>query len=103
MEDPDSRGSTDGRPTSFQGEKVEPRSVVVAVDATRELQLAALEYALKNCVRTGDNLYLLGILHEVSNPSTLPPKKSNHASMLQTICKEIIALHFGFLVCLQLM
>lgn len=61
-----SRGSSsDGRPrrrrTSL-GERFQWRSVMVAVDATRELTLAALEFTLKNVVRPGDDLYLLGIL-----------------------------------------
>ncbi|CAM6102425.1 unnamed protein product [Calypogeia fissa] len=62
-----SNRGTNGRPDSLK-EKFEPRRVVVAVDATRELKLAALQYALRNFVRPGDKLYLLGILHQVLTP-----------------------------------
>ncbi|CAM6095456.1 unnamed protein product [Calypogeia fissa] len=58
-----SRRSTDGRSAASLEEKIQPRRVVVALDATMELKLTALRYALENLVRPGDNLSLLGILH----------------------------------------
>ncbi|CAM6099812.1 unnamed protein product [Calypogeia fissa] len=44
-----------------------PRIFVVVVDATRELELAPWKYALE-ISEPRDKLYLLGIMHQVTNP-----------------------------------
>ncbi|CAM6127938.1 unnamed protein product [Calypogeia fissa] len=73
-----------GRQAMLAIEKYDrPQVIVVVVDATRELQLAPLKYALIDVCQPGDKLYLLGILHQVMNPSTSPPKKST--SVFQNI------------------
>ncbi|KAG6547992.1 hypothetical protein Mapa_010814 [Marchantia paleacea] len=92
MENTDSRKSIDqGQPMIKEIVLKQSRggsgsqSVVVVLDATRELSLSALQWALTNVVCAGDAITLLGILHQVHNPSTLPLKLAIHAGMLQLL------------------
>lgn len=50
----------------------EAERVVVILDASRELGLSTIKWALLGLpLKPGDKLILLGILHQVNNPSTL--------------------------------
>ncbi|CAM6112549.1 unnamed protein product [Calypogeia fissa] len=67
------------------------RIIVVVVDASRELQLAPLKYALEIVSEPGDKLYVLGILHQVMNPmgykqkADTTPFNGTSKSMLQEV------------------
>ncbi|CAM6099814.1 unnamed protein product [Calypogeia fissa] len=67
------------------------RIIVVVVDASRELQLAPLKYALEIVSQPGDKLYVLGILHQVMNPmgykqkADTTPFNGTSKSMLQEV------------------
>lgn len=46
--------------------------VVVIVDASRELSLCTIQWPLQGLsLKSGDKLIVVGILHQVNNPSTL--------------------------------
>ncbi|GFS37840.1 proline extensin-like receptor kinase 1 [Actinidia rufa] len=51
---------------------MEPQRVVVIQDASREVSLGAIKWALQGMsLRPGDTLTLLSVLHQVNNPSML--------------------------------
>lgn len=51
---------------------LDTQMVVVIMDASRDVSLTAIEKALKVLkLKTGDKVFLLGVVHQVNNPSRL--------------------------------
>lgn len=51
----------------------EVQRVVVIQDASKDVSLTALRWALKGLsLKPGDVITLVGVLHQVNNPCTLP-------------------------------